>query len=130
MFKKTIIILLTTIMMLTLASCGVKQSMDEKIAEKVTEGVINKATGGEAASTKKAGGQSSFNLKNISDYSEAWNELYNQNEAAINKYEEPIMELVTPGLEFVSGVQYDLLNMENKDGRFEGKLMMAGFPGF
>lgn len=129
MFKKTIVILLTILMMLTLASCGVRQSLDEKIAEKVTEGVINKATGGEAASTKKAGGQSSFNLKNISDYSEAWNELYNQNEAAINKYEEPIMELVTPGLEFVSGVQYDLLNMENKDGRFEGKLMMAGFPG-
>ena len=28
--------------------------------------------------------------------------------------------MVSPGLEFVSGVQYDLLNMENKDGRFEG----------
>jgi len=34
--------------MLSLTSCGVKQSVDEKIAEKVTEGVINKATGGEA----------------------------------------------------------------------------------
>jgi len=129
LFKKTIVILLTILMMLTLASCGVRKSLDEKIAEKVTEGVINKATGDETASSKKSGGQSSSSIKTISDYSAAWNEVYNQNEAAINKYDEPIMELVSPGLEFVSGVQYDLLNMENKDGRFEGELMMAGFPG-
>ena len=129
MFKKTIVILLTILMMLTLASCGVRKSLDDKIAEKVTEGVVNKATGGEATSNKKSDGQSSSSIKTISDYSAAWNEVYNQNEAAINKYDEPIMELVSPGLEFVSGVQYDLLNMENKDGRFEGELMMAGFPG-
>lgn len=48
MFKKTIVILLTILIMLTLASCGARQSLDDKIAEKVTEGVINKATGGEA----------------------------------------------------------------------------------
>lgn len=48
MFKKLIILLLTMLMMLSLASCGVKQSVDEKIAEKVTEGVINKASGGDA----------------------------------------------------------------------------------
>ena len=48
MFKKTIVVLLATLMMLSLASCGVRQSLDEKIAEKVTEGVMNKATGGEA----------------------------------------------------------------------------------
>jgi len=83
----------------------------------------------QTTSSKKADGQSSSSFKKISDYADAWNEVYNQNEAAINKYDEPIMELVSPGLEFVSGVQYDLLNMENKDGRFEGELMMAGFPG-
>lgn len=48
MFRKISVILLSILVMLTLASCGVKQSLDEKIAEKVTEGVINKATGGEA----------------------------------------------------------------------------------
>jgi hypothetical protein len=48
LFKKTIVILLTILMMLTLASCGVRKSLDDKIAEKVTEGVVNKATGGEA----------------------------------------------------------------------------------
>lgn len=84
----------------------------------------------QAASSKKSDGQSSSGFKTISDYADAWNEVYNQNEAAINKHEEPIMELVTPGLDFVTGVQYDLLNMENKDGRFEGELMMAGYPAF
>lgn len=48
MFKKIIVILLSTLMILSLTSCGVRQSLDEKITEKVTEGVINKATGGEA----------------------------------------------------------------------------------
>lgn len=47
MFKKLIVILLTVLMMLSLASCGIKKSVDEKIAEKVTEGIVNKATGGE-----------------------------------------------------------------------------------
>ena len=53
MFKKTIVILLATLMMLSLASCGVRQSMDEKIAEKVTEGVMNKATGDKGELTLK-----------------------------------------------------------------------------
>lgn len=48
MFKKFTVIILCAFMMLSLASCGVRQSLDEKIAEKVTEGVIDKATGGEA----------------------------------------------------------------------------------
>ena len=48
MLKKFIVVLLSTLIMLSLTSCGVRQSLDEKIAEKVTEGVIEKATGGEA----------------------------------------------------------------------------------
>lgn len=83
-----------------------------------------------AAAGDKAEQQSSSDFKQISDFADAWNAAYEQNEAAINSYEVPIMELVTPGTEFITGVQYDLLNMENKDGRFEGELMMAGFPGF
>lgn len=110
---KTIALYIILCMTLVISGCG---------------GSLNTSSTGVGG--KKSEGQSSSSFKTISDYSEAWNELYKQNEAAINKYEEPIMELVSPGLEFVSGVQYDLLNMENKDGRFEGKLMMAGFPGF
>lgn len=70
-------------------------------------------------------------FQKIGDMSDAWSELYKQNEAVINRYEGmPIMGLVTPPLTFVSGVQFDMLNMDNRDGRFEGKLMLAGYPGF
>ena len=48
MFKRIIVILLSIVMMLSLASCGVRQNLDQKIEEKVTEGVIKKATGGTA----------------------------------------------------------------------------------
>jgi hypothetical protein len=69
-------------------------------------------------------------FKSICDISDYWNDLYTMNEEVINAYEGmPIMELVTPGLCFISGVQFDLLNIENKDGRFEGELMLAGYQG-
>lgn len=55
MIKKILVILLTSLMMLSLASCGVRQSIDDKIAEKVTEGVVKKATGGEADLDLKKG---------------------------------------------------------------------------
>jgi len=70
-------------------------------------------------------------LQKISDMADAWNNLYKNNEAVINKYDGmPIMELVTPPLTFIATVQYDLLNIDNRDGRFEGKLMFAGYNGF
>jgi hypothetical protein len=47
-FKKIGIVLLAAALLLTLTSCGVKESVNDKIAEKVTEGVMNKATGGDA----------------------------------------------------------------------------------
>ena len=87
-------------------------------------------TGQQTASSEKTDKQSSEGLNTISDFADAWNSAYSLNEAAINSYEGAIMELATPGLEFVSGVQYDLLNMENKNGRYEGELMLAGLPAF
>lgn len=47
MFKKVIAVFLVGIMALSLGGCGIKQKLEEKIAQKVTEGVINKAIGGE-----------------------------------------------------------------------------------
>lgn len=48
MFKKFIVMLLSILMVLSLTSCGVRQSLNEKIVEKVAEGVVDKATGGAA----------------------------------------------------------------------------------
>lgn len=55
MIKRIMVFLLAAFMMLSLASCGARQSMNEKIAEKVTEGVVKKATGGEAELDIKKG---------------------------------------------------------------------------
>jgi hypothetical protein len=70
-------------------------------------------------------------FQKIGDIADAWNDLYKNNEAVINKYEGmPIMGLVTPPITFIASVQFDLLNINNKDGRIEGKLMFAGYNGF
>ncbi|HQM64801.1 MAG TPA: hypothetical protein PK176_15920, partial [Acidobacteriota bacterium] len=48
---------------------------------------------------------------------------------AINNYEGmPIMELVTPATTFIGSVQFDMLNLDETDGHFTGRLMLAGYP--
>ena len=82
-------------------------------------------------SSSSSAEKSSSGFTKISDMAEAWNQAYKWHEKAINDYEGmPLMELASAGLTFVSGVQYDMLNLENKDGHFEGELMLAGYPAF
>jgi hypothetical protein len=85
----------------------------------------------DAASDENTETVSSSNLKTITDLSDYWTSRYNNNEAAINAYEGmPIMELLYPGMCFLTGIQYDLLNLENNDGHYEGDLMLAGYKAF
>lgn len=70
-------------------------------------------------------------LQKIADFAEAWNQLYKQNEKSVNNYQGmPIIELVTPPLTFAIGVQFDLMNTNAQDGRFDGKMLLAGWKGF
>lgn len=48
MFKRIVVVLLCVFMMVSLAACGVRESLDEKIVEEVTESVADK-TGGDVA---------------------------------------------------------------------------------
>jgi len=74
---------------------------------------------------------SKSDAQTITAFSNEWSALNKKHEKAINSYDGmPIIEIVAPGLAFVTGVQYDLLNSGNQDGRFEGKLVLAGFDGF
>lgn len=67
----------------------------------------------------------------IVDVSDYWSSLYATNEKAVNEYEGlESLVVVTPGLCFVTGVQYDILNINNVDGRFDGELLLAGYEGF
>lgn len=45
MFKRIVVILISTLMMLSLASCGISDKVNEKVTEEVTEGVLNKVIG-------------------------------------------------------------------------------------
>lgn len=80
------------------------------------------------AAVSMAAGPAGF--RKIEDVLDTWSALYKQNEKVLNGYEGmPIMELVTPPLALLTTIQFDMLNPENKDGRFEGKLLLAGFKG-
>lgn len=127
MKKKYLIFSLLLCIALLITACGgssnqerAEQSVEPK--EKVeTEKPVK-----EEKSVSKAS-----KIKTIGEFSELWDNLYKANEKVLNEYEGmSIMELVTPSTCFISGVQYDLLNIDNKDGRFEGELMFAGYQGF
>lgn len=70
-------------------------------------------------------------FESISDMSEYFNSLYKTNEEAINNYEGlETLDIVTAGSCFIIGIQYDLLNLYNENGRYEGELFLAGHPGY
>lgn len=122
---KMIVLSIFICFMLLLTACG-GGTGSKAVPEGSTQVKIDAPKAKEPSKSAEKSG-----FQKISDISEAWDELYTQNEKAINNYTGmPMMELVEPGLAFVSGVQYDLLNMDNKEGRFEGKLVLAGKKGF
>jgi hypothetical protein len=93
------------------------------------------SAGGAAAASQSAAAPAAVpertGMKKIGDMADAWTALYNQNEAAINSYEGmPIMGLVTPPLALAMATQFDMMNIDERDGRFEGKMMLAGYKGF
>lgn len=125
MTKRMTMIGILTLLSVAFIACG-----GEKAAEpQETAAAVSEPAPPAQEALEAAAGQSKYTK--ISEFSEAWTTLYNQNEAVINGYEGmPIMELVTPQLSFVLSVQYDALNLNNQDGRYEGQLILAGHPGF
>lgn len=108
---------------LLFTACGGGKAPEKPAGESASASQPAESTA--AAAPAKAG------FQKIGDMADAWNELYKQNEAVINRYDGmPIMGLVTPAVTFIAGVQFDLLNIDDKEGRIEGKLMFAGYNGF
>jgi hypothetical protein len=110
---------------LLIMACGGDKAAQKPASDSTTAAKSQPAESTPVPAAAKAG------FQKIGDMLNAWSALYKQNEKVLNAYEGmPIMELVTPPLTFVATVQYDLLNVGNKDGRFEGALALAGFKGF
>ncbi len=120
MNKKTMILIVLMSVVLLFCACG-----------KSPQAPAGESSVAEPAAKPEAAEPVATGLLKISDMANAWNKLYGQNEKAINDYQGmPIMGLVTPPLAFASAVQFDIMNPNNQNGRFEGKMMMAGYRGF
>jgi hypothetical protein len=120
---KTRIIAFTVLLSVVLLFCACGKSAPAPAGGSVA---APQPAAGPAASPAARSG-----IVKISDMADAWSAIYSRNEKAINDYQGmPIMGLVTPPLAFVAAVQFDMMNPGNRDGRFEGKLMLAGYQGF
>ena len=70
-------------------------------------------------------------IDNLTDYSDAWTELYSIHEPIINDYTGmPIMPLVMVGLPLANSIFYALLDIENVDGEFSGNIGFSGTEGY
>lgn len=71
----------------------------------------------------------------LSSIVDAWTEVSSAHTEAVNNYDSTEnmllpMQLVGPELTLAMIVQYDLLNLYNNEGRFEGELMFSGQKAF
>ena len=107
-----------------------KDGTGDNSGQKTDDADISKTPTEGATDTGESNTTNNGTFKSITDIADYWNDLYTGNEAVINKMEIPMMELVTPAMTFVVGVQYELLNLTQADGRYDGELMLAGYPGF
>lgn len=127
MKKNYMILALVLLIALMITACGGSTGQSQAEQNAVTQ---EKVESKEPVKTESSGTKST-KLQAISDLADLWDTLYNENEKIINEYQGIlVMDLIRPSAAFVSGVQYDLLNLERKDGRFNGELLFAGYQGF
>ena len=70
-------------------------------------------------------------ISTITDYVDAWTTLYSIHEPAVNNYAGmPILDLVMVGLPMANAVFYSLLDLDNKDGNFDGPIGFNGYEGY
>ena len=128
MKKRIMVFSLILCISLLFTVCGGGKSPQKPVEESASASTTSAS---QPADRTAAPAPANSGFQKIGDISDAWSDLYKKNEAVINRYDGmPIMELVTPPLTFLSSVQYDMLNSDNRDGRFAGRLMLAGYQGF
>ena len=70
-------------------------------------------------------------ISTITDYVDAWTTLYSIHEPTVNNYAGmPILDLVMVGLPMVNAIFYSLLDLDNKDGKFDGPIGFSGHDGY
>lgn len=118
--KRIFVIILLSILAISLVGCGATNDTTNK------EQSSNESDANTSANSTATG-----KIDSITKFTDAFTTEQKMTEQIINDYDGmPIMELVTPQLNLASGVFYDLLNLDNKEGRFEGKLGLSDNTGF
>lgn len=113
--KKILSILLILLLAISMAACGSS----------------NDTGGGSAEQSDSSGAGTSGKINTITELSDALVETQKQTEDIVNGYEGiASLDLLTPQLNLATGAFYDLLNIDNKDGRHEGQLFMSNHDGF
>lgn len=89
----------------------------------------------ETIEVPKAGGDMdqifSGKIDNLTEFTNAWTELYSIHESTINAYTGmPIMSLVMVGLPLANSIFYSMLNLDNEDGNFSGNIGFGGMDGY
>ncbi len=79
--------------------------------------------------------QDAADIGNITGIVDAWTEMSSLHSEAVNSYDNSQnlflpLQLVSPDLTLAMTSQYDLLNLNNTNGRFEGELMFTGQKAF
>jgi len=70
-------------------------------------------------------------FQNFSDYCDYWNAVYATNDKAITAFGGlEIIQLMSPGLTMAMNCVYDILNLYDENGRFEGKLLLSSYEGY
>lgn len=91
--------------------------------------IVNEVS--ETVTTNIDNSSTSMHFDKISDFIEAVTEMEGIHEEVINEYDGmPIIEIPVAFMPLVSASMYELLNIDDKDGRFEGKGMLSGYNEF
>lgn len=131
------LILVLTLVALPLYGCagksdsaaegGVANSGDDIFAEELEDIEETAPPLGAAITPNPVTGK----LTTITDYVDAWTTLYALHESTVNAYAGmPVLDLVMVGLPMANAIFYSLLDLDNKDGRFDGPIGFNGYTGY
>ncbi len=82
-------------------------------------------------SESNTGKVDSGKVDTLTAYTDAWTELYSNHEKAVNNYTGmPILSLVMVALPLANSIFYSLLDLDNVDGNFSGKIGFGEREGF
>ncbi|WMJ78682.1 MULTISPECIES: hypothetical protein [unclassified Sedimentibacter] len=113
--------------------CGENITIDVPLTSENEENEVSSAIDkiSEPVNPEPDNSSKSKSFDKISDFIDAVTEIEGIHEKVINEYENiPVIEIPAAFMPLATASMYELLNMDNKDGRFEGTGMISGFQEF